>query len=173
MYMFLDLTVNRAALGFGAIFIGVIFSSFNYTTNNKKQRQVIIIISSCITCTACLALPLYLATNLRRCFHLHYGWAIIGGGIIAGLILSFVTCKMQTRLFSLSIGSLTGFCLANSLEICILYQAKYSFYLEYIISMGGFWFLAIVFHYNVFNTMVSFCGSFFLVRGAVIILFNS
>lgn len=39
--------------------------------------------------------------------------------------------------------------------------------------MGGFWFLAIVFHYNVFNTMVSFCGSFFLVRGVVIILFNS
>jgi hypothetical protein len=84
-----------------------------------------------------------------------------------------VTCKMQTRLFTLTIGCLTGFCFANTLEIIILYQASYSFYLEYIISMGGFWFLTILFHYNVFNTMVSFCGSFFLVRGVVILGYNS
>jgi hypothetical protein len=67
MYIFLDFQVNRGLFGFGAIGIGTIFSLFNYQSTNKKQRQAIVFITSCLVGIVGLALPIYL-TTLQNCY---------------------------------------------------------------------------------------------------------
>jgi len=70
------------------------------------------------------------------------------------------------------IGFLCGFCLTNTLEICLLFRAQYSFYIEYIISSVIFSFLAQYFNVNIYNQMLSFVGAFMLMRSVVIFLYN-
>jgi hypothetical protein len=77
------------------------------------------------------------------------------------------------QLFVIFIGAVTGFCFANTFEIIIFYKYQYSYYSEYIISMAIAIIVGWTFHYNVFNSMLSFIGSFFIIRGIVMLVYNN
>jgi len=100
------------------------------------------------------------------------GWEIIGMGSGAGLILYLMCVKFSIKFFVLVIGFLTGFCLTNTLEAIFVYKFRNSEYSEYYVGIGFFMVLASYYHYNLFNSMFSYCGAYFICKAFSILAFN-
>ena len=173
LFIWLDLVVNRYIIGIGSIIFGLVFSFTNFQGNNKKQRYCVINLISCIFSIACIFIPVYFL-YLGNDFNALKGWLLVLIGIVVGQIFALLSIYCSIRFFCLQIGVLTGFCLSSTLQIMILYRVDLIYY---IIAQGSativFVILAQIFHYNIFNQMLSFCGAFFITRGVVIMIWNN
>lgn len=171
LFIWLDLRLNQIILGICSLIIGLMFLFINYQGKSKKQRNLVINLVCIIVSVCIISLPFYLFLY-NTDFNLAYGWIFIGAGFLAGQVFFLLCIKLSIRIFGFFIGFLSGFCFANTLEICLLFRNKYSYYIEYLISIGFFLILAQVFNFNIFNPLLSMCGAFFLVRGVIILWRN-
>ena len=94
------------------------------------------------------------------------------GGIGIGQILYILSIKVTIKVFIAINGIITGYCFANTLEICFFYMFRGSYYSEYIACFGGFMIIAFILDFNGFNLFTSFNGGFFIVNGIAIIWSN-
>lgn len=130
-------------------------------------------LTSCIFSIGCVVIPVYFF-YLDDDFNALKGWFCVLVGLLVGQIFALLSIFCSIRFFCLQIGLLTGFCLSSTLQIMILYRVEIIYY---IIAQGSstivFVILAQIFHYNIFNQMLSFCGAFFITRGVVIMIWNN
>jgi hypothetical protein len=102
-------------------------------------------------------------------FNFFFKWGGIGLAASQGVIW----LSKYIFVYIIVVATVTGFCIANTFEIIFLYKYEYSYYMEYIIAIGSWILIANIFKTNIFNTMFSFIGAFFLIRGLVMILWNN
>jgi hypothetical protein len=102
-------------------------------------------------------------------FNFFFKWGSIG--LAASLGVFWLSKYIYVYIAVLA--TVTGFCFANSLEIIFLYKYEYSYYMEYIIAIVTCIIVSYIFMTNIFNTLYSFIGAYFLIRGVVLILWNN
>ena len=88
--------------------------------------------------------------------------------MLLGIPLSYFSRK-YLRTFGLVIGAITGNYFFYMMESVLLYRYNHVIEKGKLIELVGFisvfTAIAIIFHYHVFNYMISFCGSFLIVKG--------
>ena len=100
------------------------------------------------------------------------GWALIAGGFVLGQIIFKICTKVSIKFFVPIIGTVTGFCFANTFEVIFIYKFPSSFYSEYLVCIIIFTIIAWRYAYNAFNPMLAYLGGYFVQKGFAIALYG-
>ena len=170
MYIWLDLKLIRYFISAISICIGLFICTNNYKSMSIRIKRNIQSLVNLVFCTYALCIPVYLISNFEYKYNLLLGFLMMLAGITLGIIYQIFNTYLSEYLFTITIGISTGFWIANTLEICYLYTFNNfggleTYYFSYPFSVFLCFILAWQFHYNLYNYMLTFSGSCFIVWG--------
>ena len=179
MYVWLSLKLIRYPIAVVSISIGLFICLKNYKSMSVKTKRQIQILVNLVFCIYVVCLPTYLSSDFKYKYNLVLGLLIILAGMLLGLIYQILNSLVSEYFFTFTIGVSTGFWIANTLEICFLYKYNHfwnkmeTFYFSYPILIFICIIISWCFHYNVYNYMLTFSGSSFIVWGIEIAISNN
>lgn len=103
------------------------------------------------------------------------GLSLVGIGIVIGAILYlFIQCG-TTFIFTVTLGTFTGFTLANTMDMAFYYRLDFIEYTAALLYPVCIFFgilFAWIFNFNLYPYFLSWCGAFMLAKGIVQIWIN-
>ena len=117
-------------------------------------------------------------TVAQDLYTIELGLLYCAAGLLTGTFLFFMVKSGIIVIFTITLGALTGFMLANSLDICFFYKVDifdnfdrptlflYAPCLLMCILFGH------IFNFNIYGYYLSWCGAFLITRGSIMISIN-
>ena len=168
----LNLALCNYVLSTFSIIFGIFFCIANYQSKRRSVRNTL----QCLVCVIVFGLGgLFIFTIIfPGSYNLFWGLISLGGGAFAGLIYFYIfNYRGSVFFFTTAVGILSGATFANQLMCCYLFELEingnpdYVLIIVYAVCSGIFFLIAHFFHYNAFNILISWCGSFFFIRGSI------
>lgn len=178
--VFMDLRFVSLLFGISSIVIGIVLCTLNYQSPDKRYRQTAQFLVNSIFAT-CLISFIVWQTIWPEVYTLTLGMLFCAAGILIGAILYWIIQCGTTFIFTLTLGTFTGFCLANTMDMAFYYRYDFidaenadvdSAVVLYPICIFFGILFAWIFNFNLYPYFLSFCGAFMIARGIVQLWIN-
>ena len=113
--------------------------------------------------------------HYQEIYTLTFGLLLCAAGILIGTILYFFIQCGSTVIFTVTLGTFTGFTLANTLDMAFYYRydfVEWTAALLYPICIFFCILFAWIFNFNLYPYYLSWCGGFMIARGIIQIWIN-